>query len=175
MYAYRQLRCLAVLALCTAAVAAGAAEPRTAHTFRLADGETAPAATLDDARWLVGSWVGTAFGQRFEQTWSPPSAGSMLGTFKLMDGDDVSFFEILMLSVDDGTLSLKVKHFAPDFTAWEEKADFTEFRIVKLDEHELHFSGLSFYRRDDDHIDGFIVMRSGEEVREEKLVYRRAD
>jgi len=155
------------------AVGTMAAEPRTEHTFRLAEGETPPAATLDDAAWLVGSWTGTAFGQEFEEVWSPPSAGSMVGTFKLMNAGEVSFYELLLLSVDDGTLSLKVKHFNPDFSAWEDKADFIDFRLVKFTADELHFSGISFYRRDDNSVDGYIVMRNGEKVREEKLVYRR--
>lgn len=155
------------------AAAAGAAEHRTEHTFGLAEGETAPAATLDDAAWLIGTWKGKAFGQDFEQFWSAPSADSMIGTFKLMNEGDVSFYELLMLSVDEGTLSLKVKHFNPDFTAWEDKADFINFRLVKFDEDELHFSGLSFYRRDDGNMDAYIVMRSDAGLREEKLVYRR--
>ena len=175
MIGTRGLHCSLLLSLLFAGGSAAAAEPRTEHTFRLAGDETPPAASLADAGWLVGSWAGTAFGQRFEQVWSPPSAGSMVGTFKLIDGDTVSFYEILLLTVDDGTLSLKVKHFDPDFSAWEEKEEFTQFRLVKLGDAELHFSGLSFYRRDDDNIDGYIVMRSGDEIREEKLVYKRRD
>lgn len=150
-----------------------AAEPRTAHTYRLEPGETPPAATLDDAEWLVGSYAGTAFGSRFEQHWSRPSAGSMIGTFKLIGEDGAEFFELLMLSVDDGTLSLKVKHFNPDFSAWEEKTEHIDFRLVKLADDELHFGGLSFYRRSDALIEAYIVMRSDGEVREEKLVYDR--
>ena len=150
-----------------------AAETRTAHTYRLAPNEAPPPATLDDAHWLVGSYSGTAFGGQFEQHWSAPSAGTMVGTFKLMQDGAVTFYELLLLSVEDGTLSLKVKHFNPDFSAWEEKADFIDFRLVKFDNDELHFGGLSFYRRGDDAIDAYIVMRSGETVREEKLEYRR--
>jgi hypothetical protein len=122
---------------------------------------------------LVGSWEGTAFGQRFEQSWNPPSAGSMVGMFKLMDGDEVTFYELLLLTVDDGTLSLKVKHFSADFTAWEEKGDFIDFRLVKLGEDELHFSGISFYRRNEDAVEAYIVMRNADGIREEPLVYKR--
>jgi hypothetical protein len=159
--------------LLLAAVAAGAVEPHTGHTFRLAEGERPPAATLDDARWLVGAWRGDAFGQTFEATWNPPSAGSMVGLFKLYEGEAVAFYEILLLTVEDGTLVLKVKHFDPDFSAWEEKADFTAFRLVARTPDALHFGGLSFYRRGDDAIDGYIVMQNGEEIREQHLDYRR--
>ena len=75
--------------------------------------------------------------------------------------------------MQDGTLSLKVKHFNADFTAWEEKSDFVQFRLVKLEDDALHFGGLSFYRREDGSIDGYIVMRESEALTEHHLKYER--
>ena len=164
--------CLVALLL-TGAGGAFAAEPYTANTLRLGDGEARPAASLDDAAFLVGSWTGTGFGQRFEETWNPPSAGSMVGMFKLYDGDEVAFYELMTLSVQDGSLSLRVRHFNADFSAWEEKAEFVGFRLVKLAENELHFGGLSFYKRDDNRIDSYLAMRSGDELSEQHVVYER--
>lgn len=164
--------CVAFLAL-TSGAAAWAAEPRTEHTYQLEPDEDRPAATIDDAAWLVGSWTGTAFGGRFEEVWNPPSAGTMIGLFKLYGDEGVSFYEILLLSVEDGSLSLKVKHFNPDFSAWEDKEDYVNFRLVKKEDDALHFGGLSFYRRDDSSMDGYIVMRSGEDVSEHHLKYQR--
>jgi hypothetical protein len=167
-----------VLGFATALLASGlvaAAEPQSEHTFRLAPGETAPSATLDDVGWLVGDWTGTAFGQRFEEVWNPPSAGSMVGLFKLYGSEGVEFYELMLLSVEDGTLSLKVKHFNPDFTAWEEKADFLEFRLVKLEPDAVHFHGLSFYKRDAAGFDGYILFTTATGFREEKLVYTRRE
>lgn len=163
----------ASFALLTIALSAWAAEPRTEHTYQLEAGEVRPAATLDDASWLVGSWTGTAFGQQFEEVWNPPSAGSMIGLFKLYNDDGVSFYELLLLTIEDDSLSLRVKHFNADFTAWEDKADFVNFRLVKKEEGALHFGGLSFYNRGDDAIDGYIVMRNGEDVVEQHLKYQR--
>lgn len=162
---------LACIPICGGAVFA--AEPKTEHTYRVVEGEERPAATLEDAAWLAGSWTGTAFGQNFEEVWNPPSAGSMVGMFKLLDGDEVSFYEIMLLTVEEGTLSLKVKHFNADFSAWEDKPDYVNFRLAKIEDDALHFSGISFYRRDDDHMDAYIVMRNGEEVSEHKLSYER--
>lgn len=152
-----------------------AAEPRTENTFKLPEGEERPAATLDDAAWLTGSWTGTAFGKQFEETWNPPSAGSMVGLFKVFDDEGVSFYEIMLLTIEDGSLSLKVKHFSADFIAWEDKPDYVNFKLVKLDDDALHFGGLSFYRRDGDTIDAYIVMKSGEDVSEHHLAYVRRD
>ncbi|HMB60301.1 MAG TPA: DUF6265 family protein, partial [Xanthomonadales bacterium] len=49
--------------------------PKTGNTFTLAEGESSPQASLEEAAWLAGSWVGTAFGKSFEEVWNPPSAG----------------------------------------------------------------------------------------------------
>jgi len=161
--------------LLLASVLASAAEPRTEHTFALSDGEKRPAATLADARFLIGSWAGTAFGEKMEESWSAPTGGSMVGTFKLFDGDEPAMYELMLLTVEDGTLSLKVKHFNADFTAWEDKADYVNFKLVKLSANELHFGGISFYKRDDDHLDGYIVMRNKDGVTEQHLAYKREE
>ena len=150
-----------------------AAELQTEHLYRLADGEHPPEATLDDAQWLVGSWTGTAFGKRFEEVWNPPYAGSMMGMFKLFGDNGVAMYELLVMTVEDGTLSLKIRHFGADFTAWEDKEDYVTFRYIMSDDDAVHFSGISFYRTNDDNMVGYIVFRNGDEIREEKLVYRR--
>lgn len=168
-----------ILLFCLLVIDAGPAavsgEMRTEHTYAVNADGSRPAATLADASWLVGSWTGTGFGQRFDEVWTAPSADSMVGLFKLYGDDGVAFYEILLLTVEDGTLSLKVRHFNADFTAWEEKDEFVNFRLVRVAENELHFGGLSFYRRSDDRIDGYIVMRNGDELTEHHLVYSRSD
>lgn len=152
-----------------------AAEQQTEHLYRLADGESHPEATLDDAHWLVGSWRGTAFGKRFEETWNPPSAGSMVGMFKLFGDDGASMYELMIMTVEDGTLSLKIRHFSADFTAWEEKDEDVALRLVKKDDDALHFGTISFYRRGDDRIDAYVLFEDGEKVFEQPLMYQRID
>jgi len=150
-----------------------AADPFTEHTRRLGEGEARPPATLADAAWLAGSWTGTAFGKQFEEVWNPASADSMIGLFKLYDDEGVAFYEIMLLDVRDGTLSLKVRHFDADFSAGEDKDEFVDFRLVAIEDGALHFGGLSLYRDGDDAIDGWIVMRRGDEVTEQHLRYTR--
>ena len=165
------IACFAAL-LCQVAVAQTSV---TEHTVRLDDPDTRPPATLDDVSWLVGSWEGEAFGGSFEEVWNPPSRGSMVGFFKFMGDEAVGFYELLLLVEEEGSLSLKVKHFNPDFTAWEDKADYIDFRFVSADDDVIHFSGISFYRVSDVEIHGWIRMKNGEQIREEKLVYRRRE
>ena len=166
-------RVLLSLLVLFVAVPAAAQSQRTEHTFELDDPDARPAATLEDVAMLVGSWTGEASGSRFEASWHPPSAGSMVGLFKLLGESGVQFYEILLLVEEEGSLSLKVKHFTPAFEAWEEKGDYTRFRFVKAEEGAVHFQGISFYEVSEDELHAYIVMRSEDGLREEKLVYRR--
>ena len=150
-----------------------AMEPRTEHTYQLSEGETAPKVSLNDIAWLAGSWSGQAFGNKFEEVWNPPAAGSMVGLFKLMNEDSVEFYELMTITSENSRLSLKVKHFSADFVAWEDKPDYVNFKLVGIDDNAVHFSGMSFYRLGDNKMEGYIVMRSGDQLHEEKLVYER--
>lgn len=134
-------------------------ERMTEHTFHLPEDAALGRGQLEDVAWLAGSWQGTAFGSRFEEVWNPPSAGSMVGMWKLYDDEKgVNFYELMVLKVEGDGLVLLVKHFSADFVAWEEKAEFEKLRLVKVEDDAVHFSGMSFYRRGEDHIDGYIAM-----------------
>ncbi len=147
---------------------------RTEHTYKLDDPEVRPAATFDDVAWLAGSWKGAAFGSRFEAVWNPPSADSMVGLFKLYDDSGVSFYEILLIIEEGDSLALRVKHFTDEFIAWEDKPDYVSFPLVRVDDDAVHFSGLSFYRVDDDTFNGYIAMKTSNGIVEERLEYVRA-
>ena len=147
---------------------------KTEHTLKLDDPETRTPATLDDVAWMVGAWTGDAFGGTFEEVWNPASSGSMVGMFKVMNDDGVSFYELMLLVEEEGSLGLKVKHFTADFVAWETKEDYVHFRLVRIDPDAVHFSGLSFYRVSADEIHAYIALHDDDKVWEEKLVYRRS-
>jgi len=169
------MNAITVMLLLIFTTSAWAQSMQTEHVFKLDDPGSRPPATLKDLSWLVGSWTGDAFGSTFEEVWNPASAGSMVGMWKLMNDDEVVFYELMLIVEEEGSLSLKVKHFTDEFVAWEVKEDFVRFRLVSFDENAVHFSGLSFHRISGDEIHGFIALHSEGEVREEKLVYHRAD
>lgn len=167
-----RIKALILCGLLTATVSAQSVH--TKHTYKLDSEESRAVASIEDAAWLAGNWVGTAFGQEFEEVWNPPSAGTMVGMFKLFNDEQVNFYEILVLEQDGASLSLKVKHVGSNFHAWEDKEEFINFKLVKVEPDALHFSGLSFYRTGDDTIDGYIVMKGRDgQIREEHLVYQR--
>ena len=105
----------------TALQHSSAQSPLTEHTLRLdesADVER-QAADLSQLTWLVGHWRGEGLGGTVDEMWGPAAAGTMLGTFRLTKDNQVGFTEFFMLSEDDETLVLRLKHFNPDFTGWE--------------------------------------------------------
>ncbi|TDR20442.1 DUF6265 family protein [Marinicella litoralis] len=154
---------------------AHAQETLTDHTYKLSEGAEPGMGALSDVSWLVGSWQGTAFGSQFEEVWNPASAGSMVGMFKLFDEEKgVNFYELMLLREQQGSLELLVKHFSADFIAWEDKADFITFKLVRIEEKAVHFSGLSFYQKSPDKIEGYIVMKHKDGSRTEHLIsYKR--
>jgi hypothetical protein len=150
-----------------------AKEINTDHTYGLGDASSPPA-TIDAARMLIGGWAGKGFGQQFEETWNAPSAGTMVGMFKVFsDQDGVSFYELMIIEEVEDSLVLKVKHFNSDFSGWEEKDDFVAMPLVEASENELHFNGLSFYRINDNRIDTYVAIKGENGAREEKLIYSR--
>jgi hypothetical protein len=145
----------------------------TANTLRAAAGAPGPAATLEAMKWLVGHWKGTGLGGVSEEIWSEPAGGVMMGMYRLVVNGKPSFYEFMHLAEENGSLVMKLKHFNPDLTAWEEKERFVTFRLVKIGPNEAYFSGLTF-RRSVDRLQIFLAIRDQEgKVREEEFRLER--
>ncbi len=147
----------------------------TANTLRLDNPNQLPLATINDIAWLAGSWEGEAFGGTVEEIWTPPSAGTMVGLFKLVTDGDVRFYEIAWIAEEGGSLSFKLKHFHADFTGWEEREELISFPLVKLADDAAFFDGLTLRRVGDDGIAAYLALHRDGQWREEELVYWRAD
>jgi hypothetical protein len=121
------------------------------------------AATIADAAWLQGYWVGEGMGGVGEDNWMPPSKGVMLGTFRLSKSDgSKEFYELLGIEEFEGSLRLVVKHFNTDWVGWEEKDFSYKFRLTKLASDELVFGALAFQRTAPDTFIFRITMRQKE-------------
>jgi hypothetical protein len=121
------------------------------------------AATIADAAWLQGYWVGDGFGGVAEDTWMPPSNGAMLGAFRLVKADGSrGFYELLGIEEFEGSLRIVVKHFHPDWVGWEEKDQALKIRLTKLGPDELVFGGLAFQRTAPDAFTFRLTMRQKE-------------
>lgn len=166
---------LVVAALIPAPLAAGEEPAPAFHARRLGEAKSPPA-TLDQVAWLAGHWVGEGLGGVSEELWSPPAGGAMMGTYRLLKDGAPVFYELLLLVEENGTLILKLKHFDPDLTGWEEKADFVDFPLVAIEADAVHFDGLTYERQPDASLKVYLLLRSRETgaVREELFTLRRA-
>jgi hypothetical protein len=147
----------------------------TPNTLQLPADAPRPAATIQDIGWLEGTWTGTGLGGVTEERWSAPAGGAMMGMFRLVKGDRVIFYEFLTLVEQNGSLVLKLKHFNPDLTGWEEKAESVSFRLVKITPDAVWLDGMTFMREGPDRTRIFLAIRnrSDNSVREEEFIQQR--
>jgi hypothetical protein len=156
------------------AAAAGAQVPQTEHTVRRAPDAKTPEAGVEVMSWLAGRWAGDGLGGRTEEVWSPPDAGVMMGTFRLIREDKTVFYEFLTIGPTEKGLSMRLKHFNPDFVGWEEKDKFVEFLYVGTEGDAVHFEGLSFHRESADAVTIYLALRGKDgSVREERFRMKR--
>ena len=162
-----------MLSVLAAVLALGLAVQEPFHARRLGD-RPSPPATLADVGWLAGHWVGDGLGGVSEETWSPAGGGAMMGTYRLLKDGKPVFYEFLLLLEENGTLVLKLKHFNPDFSGWEEKTGFVTFKLVAVEPRAVHFDGLSYLREGDDELRIYLLLKDKEgKVREEVFKLRR--
>ena len=135
-----RLRAVAVVVLALAA-------PLAAQETRVApEGHVPPPASIEQAEWLVGDWVGTGIdGAEAAESWLPPSGDTMVGLFVQEKPDGgLMFTEHMYLAEEGGSLVLKLKHFNPDLTGWEEKDGMVRFRLLSIEPCAAYFSSLTY-------------------------------
>ncbi|MFN1835662.1 DUF6265 family protein [Balneola sp. MJW-20] len=132
-----------------------------------------PSATLDDIAWMEGHWKGEAFGGIIEEIWSPPAAGSMMCSFRLIIDGKVSFYEIVTITEENGSLMLRLKHFDDDLKGWEEKDESIDFPLVKVSPGKIYFDGFTFEKVSDDEIIIYVIIDNSEGSYEKAFPYKR--
>jgi hypothetical protein len=166
---------VAVVVAWAAAVSVAAQERHTEHTLKLAAGAKPGAASSADMAWLAGHWTGEGLGGQSEEIWSPPQNGVMMGMYRhIMNGKPV-FYELLTLAEDGGSLVIRLKHFNPDLTGWEEKNETVSFPFVAKREGVLHFDGMTFERTGPDALTVYLAIEDKKTgaVREARFLYKR--
>ncbi len=112
---------------------------------RLAPGAASPPATIDQLDWLVGYWVGEGLGGVSRENIAPPVEGQIMGAFSQQKPDGSIFFYEFYLFMEVGdTVTLRIKHFSPDFVGWEDKEEFVEFPLVAIEGTTAYFDGLTW-------------------------------
>jgi len=100
--------------------------------------------SIGDFAFLTGTWSGTGFGGVSEEIWMPPSGGQMFGIFTQPTTEELTFSEFMEIVETDEGWILRLKHFNPDFSGWEEKEDYVTFKLESASENKAVFGGLSY-------------------------------
>lgn len=150
------------------------AAPLSAQETRVGEeGFVSPPATIADAAWLIGQWSGTGIGgAEAHESWLAPSGTTMVGTFvqELAEGS-IMFTEHMYLMEQDGSLVVKLKHFNPDLTGWEDKDGMVTFRLLAVEPCALYFNALT-YRCDGDGGMVVAVRMKSDKPEPQELVFR---
>ena len=150
--------------------------PSLAQNFNILEleaGSESPPASLSDIAWIEGHWRGNAFGGETEEIWSPPLGGSMMGSFKLVVGGSVSFYELMTISEVGSTLLLRIKHFDAELRGWEDKDRSVEFKLVRVAPGKVYFDGLTFEKISEKEINVYVNLDDKENKSEQKFSYHR--
>jgi hypothetical protein len=134
---------------------------------------TSPQASLQDINWLAGSWEGKAFGGEFEEVWTSPSGGSMMGSYKSIDENKTSFYEFIIIQEINNSLLIKLKHFHPDLKGWEEKDSTIDFPLVKVTKNKVYFDGYTFEKINENLIIVYVLLGKDDKTEEVKFIYNK--
>jgi hypothetical protein len=165
-----------LLTVMTISICGYGQEKETQNTLKLT-GAVRPKATIEDIAWLAGHWKGKALGGVTEEIWSPPQANAMMGSYRLIKNDTlIVFYELVTITEDGPSLTLKLKHFNKDLTGWEEKNEVREFKLVRKEKNKLWFEGMTFEFIDDSTYQVYLAIeKKNGEVIEEIFPYKKAN
>jgi len=134
-----------------------------------------PKAIIHDFSWIAGHWKGEAMGGIIEEIWTPPLAGTMMGAFKLVEGNEVIFYEIETLTEENSSVILRLKHFGAKLKGWEEKDDTIDFKLVKFTKNKAYFDGLTFELANKNELTIYVVIEENNSLQEVKFQYSRVE
>ncbi|WDI32045.1 DUF6265 family protein [Hyphococcus flavus] len=153
------MRSLLAALLFTLSLAAPAMAGESVEIKTLEEGASSPPASVDELAWLVGHWKGSGLGGQSEEFIAPPLDGQMIGAFRQTKADgSLWFYEFYQIVEDQGSLVMRIKHFNPDLTGWEEKDDYVAFRLVETSENAVYFDGLTFKMTGPDEMRAAVVL-----------------
>jgi hypothetical protein len=151
-------------------------EPRTAkNTLASVPGAPPPSAKIADVAWIAGHWKGPSRGGVTAEIWSSPMAGTMMAACRLVRDGKLAFYELAAIAEESGSLTLRLKHFHPDLTGWEEKNEALAFPLVKLDKDVAYFDGVTFRKPAGGNLEIFVrIHHKNGQTTEERFPFQPA-
>lgn len=91
-----------------------------------------------DFDWMEGTWRGQDGAVVYEEAWRPALGGARVGTFRLAEGEQVVFYELMTLSATE----LRIRHFDGELSAWEPKKRPLRFTVTEAGEGRAVFTAV---------------------------------
>jgi Domain of unknown function (DUF6265) len=114
-------------------------------------GQQAHDFALRPLSFLSGRWVNETPSEMEEETWSPASGESMIGSFRVVQHGRPIFYEFWAVELEDHRPVLKLKHFNAGLAGWEDKNSSTKLPLVSSDQNDAVFAetdgGVSLHYR----------------------------
>jgi len=95
-------------------------------------------AKLSNFAWLEGRWRGEWGPRTAEQTWMAPIAGTLVGTFRLVEMEKPLVIELFTLVQRPDGINFYFRHFTPELVPWE-KSEATLLNLTSLDTNKFVF------------------------------------
>jgi len=125
--------------------------------------------TIDGLTWIRGDWIENEADRRCEEVWSGPSAGTLMGMFRWISANEVSFFEFMAIRLSEGEVELHAKHFHPTLVAWEERHRYQGFVLSELTEQRAVFAATPLPDDEEETDGGWLIY---EKAGKDELVVR---
>lgn len=163
---------VSVFALCSLLMTMG--DDNKQVSLNLQEGQKSEPIDIKEFAWMAGAWEGKGLGGNCVETWSSAVGGAMCGSFLYSQGEKVIFTEHFVLSKQEDSVTLKLKHFDNAMSGWEEKDKYVEFKFVKRDGNRFHFNGLTYVQQADGSMEAYVLIKekSGK-VNEAKFEFKR--
>ena len=87
--------------------------------------------------WLEGEWHGEHGSRAWEEHWSRPEGGAIVGMFRMTNKGKPVVYEILLIEAGEGEPVYRLRHFGSEMKAWEEEP--LTFDLVEADEGHVLF------------------------------------
>jgi len=128
----------------------------------------------DKIAWLTGDWVGDGFGGVSYEHWSEPIEGIMLATYRHVSEEKNNFFELISISENkDGSLVMKLRHFNPDLTAWEDEEGQLVWKMKAISDSSVTFGPCTYTLTEPNKMEISLIMNNDGKVETELFTFLR--
>ncbi|AUD03116.1 DUF6265 family protein [Spirosoma pollinicola] len=95
--------------------------------------------SLSDVAFMEGRWLGTFNGGPIEASWIAPVGDNLTGFMRMMNGNKVTMYEMLIFEQTEQGPIVLVKHFKPGLVGQEEKDKSDRYKFIEAGKEKALF------------------------------------